>query len=94
MVSTKHPHEAKNPALMNQTPGRLDKTLSKPSSSNKATHGSLTSASTGGGQSRAGNWDGNGDASSGNGHREAWALQDWLEQAPGDEPWSAGSRRS
>lgn len=61
-----------------------------PGGSNRATHGSQTS-----GQSRGKSGSGdNRGASSGGGRGEAWALQQWLEQGPGDEPWRAGSRRA
>ncbi|CAD6563985.1 MAG: hypothetical protein ASARMPRED_002615 [Alectoria sarmentosa] len=100
MVSNKHPNEAKKAALTNKNPGHLNKQPPKPSSSNKTTHGSLTSTSASSGQGPTvsqgyrGTWGGNRDAGYGNGQREAWALRTWLEQGPRDEPWRAASRRS
>ncbi|KAF6228972.1 hypothetical protein HO133_007085 [Letharia lupina] len=97
MASSKHPNEANPPALTNQKPETLDKPSPKPNSSDKATHGSLTSTSAGSGQGpttvlqgRGGSGGGSGEASSDSGQREASALHKWLEQTPRDEPWRPG----
>ncbi|KAL9075655.1 MAG: hypothetical protein Q9161_001407 [Pseudevernia consocians] len=84
--------QANKPTLTNPKPKGPDNPSPKPSSSNKATHGSLTSAATGRSQGSGGSRGGNRDAHSGNGQGEAWGLQKWLEQAPRDEPWRPGTR--
>ncbi|KAL9134319.1 MAG: hypothetical protein Q9175_004493 [Cornicularia normoerica] len=96
MVSNKHPNESNKPTLMNQKPRDPASPSPKSNSSNKATHGSMTSASAGSGQGRGGSWGGSRDANSGNvdSQREAWALQNWLEQGPREEPWRPGSRKA